>query len=337
MSLPSRLLQAEGVAEMHPHPLVASHAYVNEANAGEPVRHDSSLFREGATAEKSSDAPSPARAGFVGNGFTAGGNPGDGSEGRGPSGNENAWIPRMSNKNSKHMSLPTATAMQVVPRSGSGGSSHSEGLLKDELGPDGTYVSSGPESIRLGQIQGFGCLVVVEKTSFQIMALSVNAIDMLEMDLQHRPGSSAKGHKWQLAIGMDVRTLISDDSVEVLVQASSAPDLNAVCPIVLSTKASGKPYYAILRRKEQGLMIDFEPVQIDDKSKGPVTGALSSHKIAARAITRLKAVPVGNLSTLCRTVVEEIADLTGYDRVMAYRFHADDHGEVRTLTMTTHA
>ena len=31
---------------------------------------------------------------------------------------------------------------------------------------------------------------------------------------------------------------------------------------------------------------------------------------------------------LCKTVVEEVFELTGYDRVMVYRFHDDDHGEV---------
>jgi PAS domain-containing protein len=31
---------------------------------------------------------------------------------------------------------------------------------------------------------------------------------------------------------------------------------------------------------------------------------------------------------LCDTVVQEVRELTGYDRVMAYRFHEDEHGEV---------
>jgi light-regulated signal transduction histidine kinase (bacteriophytochrome) len=31
---------------------------------------------------------------------------------------------------------------------------------------------------------------------------------------------------------------------------------------------------------------------------------------------------------MCDTVVEEVQKLTGYDRVMVYKFHDDEHGEV---------
>ncbi|CAI6010393.1 unnamed protein product [Closterium sp. NIES-65] len=74
-------------------------------------------------------------------------------------------------------------------------------------------------------------------------------------------------------------------------------------------------------------MIDFEPLKFDPPS-GPVTGALASHKLAARAVARLKSLPVGDVRLLCNTVVEEIGEMTGYDRIMVYKFHEDEHGEV---------
>ncbi|CAI5474957.1 unnamed protein product [Closterium sp. Yama58-4] len=82
-----------------------------------------------------------------------------------------------------------------------------------------------------------------------------------------------------------------------------------------------------MRRCEEGLMIDFEPLKFDPPS-GPVTGALASHKLAARAVARLKSLPVGDVRLLCNTVVEEIGEMTGYDRIMVYKFHEDEHGEV---------
>jgi phytochrome A len=42
----------------------------------------------------------------------------------------------------------------------------------------------------------------------------------------------------------------------------------------------------------------------------------------------MQSLPGGSMQILCNTVVKEVFDLTGYDRVMAYRFHEDDHGEV---------
>ncbi|ONK64450.1 uncharacterized protein A4U43_C07F26120 [Asparagus officinalis] len=92
-------------------------------------------------------------------------------------------------------------------------------------------------------------------------------------------------------------------------------------------RSSGKPFYAIIHRIDVGLVIDLEPVNPADV---PVTaaGALKSYKLAAKAISRLQSLPSGNISLLCDVLVREISDLTGYDRVMAYKFHEDEHGEV---------
>ncbi|KAL1567451.1 phytochrome E-like isoform X3 [Salvia divinorum] len=57
-------------------------------------------------------------------------------------------------------------------------------------------------------------------------------------------------------------------------------------------------------------------------------GAVRSQKLAARAISRLQSLPDGHVGALCDAVVEDVKRLTGYDRVMAYKFHDDNHGEV---------
>ncbi|KAE8791631.1 Phytochrome A type 4 [Hordeum vulgare] len=54
----------------------------------------------------------------------------------------------------------------------------------------------------------------------------------------------------------------------------------------------------------------------------------SSYKLAAKAISKIQALPGGSMELLCNTVVKEVFELTGYDRVMAYKFHEDNHGEV---------
>ncbi|GJN23503.1 hypothetical protein PR202_gb11155 [Eleusine coracana subsp. coracana] len=75
------------------------------------------------------------------------------------------------------------------------------------------------------------------------------------------------------------------------------------------------------------LVVDFEPVK---PTEFPATaaGALQSYKLAAKAISKIQSLPGGSMEALCNTVVKEVFDLTGYDRVMAYRFHEDEHGEV---------
>ncbi|CAK9139293.1 unnamed protein product, partial [Ilex paraguariensis] len=56
--------------------------------------------------------------------------------------------------------------------------------------------------------------------------------------------------------------------------------------------------------------------------------AMLSQKLAVRAISRLQSLPGGDIGGLCDTVVEDVQKLTGYDRVLVYKFHDDDHGEV---------
>ncbi|ERN18142.1 hypothetical protein AMTR_s00054p00091550 [Amborella trichopoda] len=51
-------------------------------------------------------------------------------------------------------------------------------------------------------------------------------------------------------------------------------------------------------------------------------------KLAVRAISRLQSLPGGDIGLLCNTVVEHVREFAGYDRVIVYKFHEDEHGEV---------
>ena len=98
-------------------------------------------------------------------------------------------------------------------------------------------------------------------------------------------------------------------------------------PVSMQCRTSQKPFYAVIHRVDVGLVIDFEPVRPSDPT-ATAAGALQSHKLAAKAISRLQGLPGGDIGLLCDAVVEEVRELTGYDRVMTYKFHEDEHGEV---------
>ncbi|KAJ8764779.1 hypothetical protein K2173_009180 [Erythroxylum novogranatense] len=57
-------------------------------------------------------------------------------------------------------------------------------------------------------------------------------------------------------------------------------------------------------------------------------GALHFYKLTDKSIIILQSLPRGSLERLCDTMVQKFSDLVGYDRVMAYKFHDDNHGEV---------
>ncbi|XP_052205690.1 phytochrome A1-like [Diospyros lotus] len=173
-------------------------------------------------------------------------------------------------------------------------------------------------------VQSFGCLLALDEKTFKVIAYSENAPEMLTM-VSHAVPSI--GEDPRVGIGTDVRTIFSGTSAAALQKALGFREVSLFNPILVHCRASGKPFYAIVHRVTGGLIVDFEPVK---PYENPMTaaGALQSYKLAAKAINRLQSLPSGSLERLCDTMVEEVFELTGYDRVMMYRFHDDDHGEV---------
>jgi len=168
-------------------------------------------------------------------------------------------------------------------------------------------------------IQPFGCLLALDEKTFKVIAYSENAPEMLTM-VSHAVPSI--GDCPTLGIGTDVRALFTSPSTAALQKALGFAEVSLLNPILVHCKTSGKPFYAIVHRVTACLIVDFEPVMPSDF---PMTaaGALQSYKLAAKAISKLQSLPGGSMEKLCNTVVEEVFELTGYDRVMAYKFHED--------------
>ncbi|KAI3920260.1 hypothetical protein MKW92_038851 [Papaver armeniacum] len=178
--------------------------------------------------------------------------------------------------------------------------------------------------LKLKLIQPFGCLLAIDEKTLKVIAYSENAPEMLTMVSHAVPNDV--GHTPTLGIGTDLRTLFTTSSASALYKALGFREVSLLNPILIHCKTSGKPFYAILHRVTGGLIIDFEPVMPNEV---PMTasGALQSYKLAAKVIARLQSLPSGSMERLCNTVVQEVFELTGYDRVMIYKFHEDEHGE----------
>nr|BBA94302.1 phytochrome B [Cardamine bellidifolia] len=196
-----------------------------------------------------------------------------------------------------------------------------------------TYSSSVPEQQitaylsriqRGGFIQPFGCMIAVDESTFRIIGYSENAREMLGLMPQSVPSLEKPEI---LAMGTDVRSLFAPSSSILLERAFVARDITLLNPVWIHSKNTGKPFYAILHRIDVGVVIDLEPARTEDPALS-IAGAVQSQKLAVRAISRLQSLPGGDIKLLCDTVVESVRDLTGYDRVMVYKFHEDEHGEV---------
>ncbi|KAG9141306.1 hypothetical protein Leryth_001773 [Lithospermum erythrorhizon] len=174
-------------------------------------------------------------------------------------------------------------------------------------------------------IQPFGCLIAIDPESFKVLAFSENVPEMLELAPHAVPSIEQKEG---LTFGTDVRNLFRSSGVAALQKAASfGSEISMLNPILVHSKISGKPFYAILYHIDVGIAIDLEPVNPEDVLV-TATGALKSYKLAARAISKLQSLSSGNIALLCDILAREVGSLTGYDRVMVYKFHEDEHGEV---------
>ncbi|KAL8255949.1 hypothetical protein R6Q59_031016 [Mikania micrantha] len=177
---------------------------------------------------------------------------------------------------------------------------------------------------RGGHIQPFGCMIAIDDSNFKVIAFSENAPERLGLATQSVPSIEKQEI---LKIGSDFKNLFTHSSSVLLERAFRAREITLLNPVWVHSKESGRPFYAILHRIDVGIVIDLEPARTEDPALS-IAGAVQSQKLAVRAISNLQSLPSGDVKLLCDAVVENVRELTGYDRVMVYKFHEDEHGEV---------
>nr|GEW61991.1 phytochrome E [Tanacetum cinerariifolium] len=178
---------------------------------------------------------------------------------------------------------------------------------------------------RGGFIQPFGCMIAVHELTFKIISFSDNCFSMLSLNVDDYLDGPNEA-KTSL-LGVDARTLFTSSSRASLERAVASREISLLNPIWVHSRTTRKPFYAILHRIDVGVVIDLEPANSSDHTL-LLAGAVQSQKLVVRAISRLQSLPGGDIGVMCDTVVEEVQKLTGYDRVMVYKFHDDQHGEV---------
>ncbi|KAL6522897.1 hypothetical protein OROHE_016744 [Orobanche hederae] len=167
-------------------------------------------------------------------------------------------------------------------------------------------------------------MIAVDESNFQVIAYSENARELLGLMPQSVPILEKPEI---LTIGTDVRTLFTPSSSGLLERAFGAREITRLNPLWVHSKNSGKPFYAVLHRIDVGVVIDLEPARTEDPAF-TTAGTVQSQKLAVRTISYLQSLPGGDIKLVCNAVVERVRELTFYDRVMVYKFHEDEHGEV---------
>ncbi len=152
----------------------------------------------------------------------------------------------------------------------------------------------------LGGIQPHGVLVAFHPGSARIEVVSANAEALLG-----RPPSALRGQSI---------TTVLDEAALRRVRANSAAGPVAV-------QAGGRACSALLHDNNGLSVLELEPL----------TESVAQADEAALSAIHLLVSPLGQVrsaSSLLQAAADGVRALTGFDRVMVYRFHADWHGEV---------
>jgi two-component system, chemotaxis family, sensor kinase Cph1 len=153
-----------------------------------------------------------------------------------------------------------------------------------------------------GTIQPYGMLFVLAEPSLTITQLSENVGEHLPFRVEE-------------ALGRQLSTMLDPASVAEVKEALGEERWHDMNPLPI--RAHGKQFDGIVHRHEGAAILELEPNQ--------------GQPIAMRhpfrpALLRIQRVVTS--AELADVVVQQMRQVTGFERVLFYRFHEDGHGSV---------
>ncbi|WP_161993712.1 response regulator [Muricoccus nepalensis] len=160
-----------------------------------------------------------------------------------------------------------------------------------------------------GSIQPHGVLLVADPAAgMSIVAASENA------GLLAGPTAS------NTLLGLPVAAVLGEEFAATLARLGAAGEMPGEAPWESGLTLPGGAFEAACHAQDGLVLIELEPVAPRDEEE-----ALAAARGLQRAIARLRAAGTG-MPDLARAAAEGIRQLTGYERVLIYRFDQDWHG-----------
>ncbi|RTQ47900.1 GAF domain-containing protein [Hymenobacter gummosus] len=129
-------------------------------------------------------------------------------------------------------------------------------------------------------------------------------------------------------IGIEAEELLDTDLAQLLTPAQLA-ELTALYPTLTETPrllglrldaVAGQPFYKLIMHRYDGLLwLEFEPVS---------DGEASAVDLSSLNVALGQMLAAGSVLEFCQHATDQIRDITGFDRVLMYRFAEDASGEV---------
>ncbi|BAT53038.1 Multi-sensor Signal Transduction Histidine Kinase [Nostoc sp. NIES-3756] len=163
-----------------------------------------------------------------------------------------------------------------------------------------------------GQIQPHGVLLVLEEPELKILQVSNNTWSIL--------GISAEN-----ILQKKLEDLLDSFQIERIQAGLSSGNLEFINPTKIWIRKKGDDYAvfdAVFHRNAEGfLIVELEPAITQENIP-----FLSFYHLAKASISQLQ--QTANLRDFCQIIVQEVRKVTGFDRVMLYKFDDDGHGSV---------
>lgn len=184
---------------------------------------------------------------------------------------------------------------------------------------DVTETASPPQAVTLancdqepihipGSIQGHGALLALEETGQRVRMASVNTSELL-------------GVSHDELLGQTLDAVLVPESAQLVAEACQHGSLRDHNPLKLLGRSGGRVFDGIMHRSSGFLILELEPAtSADDLSFGQF------YRRVRKSVARLRETQ--RVLDLAELAAQEVRQLTGFDRVMVYRFAPDSSGEV---------
>ncbi len=163
-----------------------------------------------------------------------------------------------------------------------------------------------------GKIQPHGVIFVLEEPELKILQVSKNT-------------STLFGIPPENMVQRNLEELLDSFQVDRLKAGLSEENIDFINPTKVWVRKKGDDYLvfdSIVHRNPDGfLILELEPA-ISQES----IPFLSFYHLARASINQLQ--ETSSLRNFCQIIVEEVRKVTGFDRVMLYKFDDDGHGAV---------
>jgi len=154
-------------------------------------------------------------------------------------------------------------------------------------------------------IQPHGILLVVEKSELRIIQASENV-------------DQAVGKDVKSVVGTSLQTILSADETARLVNQFQKPVTDKL-PFTLTLP--GGNYLALVQSWEKHFIFELE--RISEQTPDTFLKVYQELKYAMNAVER-----AGNLEDTCQAAAEELKKISGFDKIMIYKFDPDWNGDV---------